>query len=53
MTDRSGDATLYGSIWTEDPKLSVGGSAVVYYCSDALASQSTGGGASPVLIKVG
>ena len=53
-TSITGNATIYGSLWTEDLNLTVGGSAVVNYSSDALAlaNQSTGGGALPALIKV-
>ena len=53
-TSITGNATIYGSLWTEDLNLNVGGSAIVNYSSDALAlaNQSTGGGALPALIKV-
>jgi len=53
-TSITGNATIYGSIWTEDLKLSVGGSAIINYSSDALAlaNQSAGGGALPGTIKV-
>jgi hypothetical protein len=48
-TTVTGNATLYGSIWTNDVNLSVGGSAIVYYSTQALglANQVGGGGALP------
>jgi hypothetical protein len=36
-TEVTGNATLYGSLWTSDINLNVGGSAIVYYSSQALA----------------
>src|SRR6185369_7813412 len=32
----SGNATIYGSLWTRDVRLEAGGSMVVFYSSDAL-----------------
>jgi hypothetical protein len=48
-TTVTGNATVYGSIWTDDLNLSVGGSAIVYYSSQALAlaNEVGGGGALP------
>jgi hypothetical protein len=37
ITTVTGNATVYGAIWTTDLSLSVGGSAAVRYSSDALA----------------
>ncbi len=36
-TSTTGNATLYGSLWTSDLNLNVGGSAIVYYSTEALA----------------
>lgn len=49
-----GDATLYGSLWTTDLSLIVGGSGIVQYSSQALAlaNQSGGGGALPAPVNV-
>jgi hypothetical protein len=50
----TGNATVYGSIWTNDVNLNVGGSAIVYYSSQALslANQVGGGGALPSPLTV-
>src|SRR5207249_5007645 len=37
VTEVTGNATVYGSIWTEDIQLEVSGSALVNYSSQALA----------------
>lgn len=49
-----GNATVYGSIWTADINLVVGGSALTQYSSQglALANSVAGGGALPAPIKV-
>jgi hypothetical protein len=49
-----GDATIYGSLWTNDLHLDVGGSAIVNYSSQALALANVvnGGEALPAPIKV-
>jgi hypothetical protein len=53
-TEVTGNATVYGSLWTNDINLVVGGSAVVYYSTQALALANAvaGGGAlpSPILV---
>jgi hypothetical protein len=36
-TTVTGNATVYGSLWTSDLNLNVGGSAIVYYSTQALA----------------
>jgi hypothetical protein len=48
-TEITGNATVYGSIWTNDVNLNVGGSAIVYYSTQALAlaNQVAGGSALP------
>ncbi|TMA69798.1 MAG: hypothetical protein E6J69_04650 [Deltaproteobacteria bacterium] len=53
-TGITGNATIYGSLWTEDLNLIVGGSAIVDYSSDglALANQVSGGAALPAPVKV-
>jgi len=53
-TDVTGNATVYGSIWTQDINLVVGGSALVYYSSQALgvANNVSGGGALPAPVNV-
>jgi hypothetical protein len=50
----TGNATLYGSLWTTDLSLDVGGSAIVQYSSEALAlaNQSGGGGALPAPVVI-
>jgi len=37
LTQATGDATVYGSLWTQDINLIVGGSAIIKYSSQALA----------------
>jgi hypothetical protein len=53
-TEVTGNATVYGSIWTNDLNLNVGGSAIVYYSTQALAlaNQVGGGGALPSPLTV-
>ena len=53
-TGVTGDATVYGSIWTSDLNLNVGGSAIVYYSTQALAlaNQVIPNGALPAPLKV-
>jgi hypothetical protein len=53
-TEVTGNATLYGSLWTSDINLNVGGSAIVYYSSQALAlaNQVVQFGALPAPLKV-
>jgi hypothetical protein len=53
-TEVTGNATVYGSIWTNDINLVVGGSAIVFYSTQALAlaNQVGGGGALPSPIAV-
>jgi len=53
-TQVSGDATLYGALWTSDLSLDVGGTAIVQYSSEALAlaDQSGGGGALPAPVQI-
>jgi hypothetical protein len=53
-TQVTGNATLYGSLWTTDLSLDVGGSAIVQYSSEALAlaNQSGGGGALPAPVTI-
>src|SRR5262245_26945469 len=48
-TGVTGNATVYGTIWTNDVNLSIGGSAICYYSTQALAlaNQVGGGGALP------
>jgi hypothetical protein len=50
----TGNATLYGSLWTTDLAFSVGGSAIVQYSSEALAlaNESGGGGALPAPVSI-
>jgi hypothetical protein len=47
-------ATLYGSLWTNDVNLQVGGSAIVDYGTQtlALANQVSGGEAMPAPLRV-
>jgi hypothetical protein len=54
MTTISGDATVYGSLWTENLDLDVGGNGKVFYSSQALAlaNQVSGGAALPAPLKV-
>ena len=53
-TQVTGNATVYGSLWTQDFNLVVGGSAIVYYSSQALqlANDVGGGGALPAPLAV-
>lgn len=53
-TEVTGNATVYGSLWTQDFNLVVGGSAIVYYSSQALQLANTvgGGGALPSPLAV-
>ena len=53
-TDITGNLTLYGSLWTQDVNLRVGGSAIVDYSSNGLqlANQVGGGGALPEALVV-
>ena len=50
----TGNATIYGSVWTNDINLVVGGSAIVQYSTQALALADAvgGGGALPSPVKV-
>ena len=50
----TGNATLYGSLWTTDLSFTVGGSAIVQYSSQALAlaNQSGGGGSLPAPVSI-
>jgi hypothetical protein len=54
LTDVTGNATVYGAVWTQDVNLVVGGSALVLYSSQALAlaNQVGGGGALPAPLVV-
>ena len=54
VTEVTGNATIYGSIWTEDLQLNVSGSAIVYYSTQALAlaNQVSGGAALPAPLRV-
>ena len=54
LTNVTGDATVYGSLWTQDINLIVGGSAVVNYSTQALAlaNQVSLNGALPSPLKV-
>jgi hypothetical protein len=53
-TTVTGNATVYGSLWTSDLNLNVGGSAIVYYSTQALAlaDQVSPSGALPAALKV-
>jgi hypothetical protein len=53
-TQITGNATVYGSLWTTDLAFNVGGSAIVQYSSQALAlaNQSGGGGALPAPVRI-
>jgi len=53
-TEVTGNATLYGSLWTSDVNLNVGGSAIVYFSTQALAlaNQVMPNGALPAPLKV-
>ena len=54
ITQATGDATIYGSLWTQDINLIVGGSAIVNYSTQALAlaNQIPGNHALPSPLKV-
>jgi len=54
VTEVTGNATVYGSIWTEDIQLEVSGSALVNYSSQALALANlvSGGAALPAPIII-
>ncbi len=54
QTDITGNVTVYGSLWTQDVNLVVGGSAIVDYSSNALqlANQVGGGGTLPAALVV-
>ena len=54
QTDVTGNATVYGSLWTQDLNLNVGGSAIIDYSSQALqlANQAAGGGSLPAALVV-
>ncbi len=53
-TEETGNATLYGALWTNDVNLTVGGSAVINYSSQglALANQVSGGSALPTPVQL-
>jgi hypothetical protein len=53
-TTVTGNATVYGSLWTSDLNLNVGGSAIVYYSTQALtlANVVIPNGALPAPLKV-
>jgi hypothetical protein len=55
QTEVTGNATVYGSLWTQDLNLRVGGSAIVNYSSNALqlANQAGGGASMPAALVVG
>jgi hypothetical protein len=50
----TGNATVYGSLWSQDVKFSAGGSSIVYYSTNALAlaNQVAGGQALPTTVSV-
>ncbi len=54
VTEVTGSAMVWGSIWTTDFNLTVGGHADVQYSSQALAiaNQAGGGGALPAPVKI-
>ncbi len=54
MTDVTGNATVYGSLWTQDVNFKVGGSAIIDYSTQALAlaNQVSGGQALPSPLRV-
>ncbi len=54
LTDVTGNATVYGSLWTQDINLVVGGSAIINYSSQALALANlvSGGQALPSPLRV-
>jgi hypothetical protein len=53
-TGLSGNATVYGSLWSWDVKFSAAGSAMVLYSTNALtlANQVVGGAALPTTVRV-
>ena len=53
-TEDTGHATLYGSLWTNDVNLTVGGSAVINYSSQALSIANTvsGGATLPTPVQL-
>jgi hypothetical protein len=53
-TTVTGNATVYGSLWTSDLNLNVGGSAIIYYSTQALAlaDQVVPSGALPAQMRV-
>src|SRR5438552_1494264 len=53
-TTETGNATLYGALWTNDLNLTVGGSAVMNYSTQALglANQASGGMTLPTPVQV-
>jgi hypothetical protein len=53
-TEVTGNATLYGSLWTNDVNLVVGGSAIVRYSTEALglANSTVVNGALPAPVQV-
>ncbi len=48
VTEVIGNATLYGSLWTQDIDLNVGGSAIVNYSTQALALANQVGATHPL-----
>jgi hypothetical protein len=50
----TGNATVYGSLWSQDVKFAAGGSSIVYYSTNALAlaNQVAGGQALPTTVSV-
>jgi hypothetical protein len=54
LTEAQGNATVYGSLWTNDVNFQIGGSALVAYSSQALALANNvgGGGALPAPVRV-
>lgn len=54
VTELTGNATIYGSLWTSDINLHVGGTAIAYYSTQALAlaNQVSGGAALPAPLRV-
>jgi hypothetical protein len=54
IDDLSGNGTVYGTLWTNDLRLTVGGSAIFQYSTQALAlaNQVAGGAALPSPMKL-
>jgi hypothetical protein len=50
----TGNATVYGSLWSQDVNFTAGGSSIVNYSTDALAlaNQVVGGSVLPTTIKI-